>query len=189
MSNLTINFSIKEFRPNGQSSSWIPDFKLQTIFIQELANSLQIIRNMFGKPLIIGNGIRGASDFMRLIEKGYHPSPTSDHFFGNVVPIGAPHRLYPILGHYYSFSVGAADVISDNPMGLFNLAIQLNESGKTSFGQIIHETDPIKKTEWVHFGNKREKFYSEIICNLIGKEKYLYTIDGGITYQPYRAVL
>lgn len=186
MGDITANFSFSEFKPNGETASWKPAFSVQSLMIVELAKNLQIVRNNNGnKPLSINSAVRTASDYSRLLNSGYHPSPVSDHFFGNVVTISKDSPKYKIFGPYYYFSVGAADIHSDNAEELFKTGIALSKSGAVSFGQIIWERDSAKRTEWVHFSNDRSKFYSQIICALVGKEKYLYTTDGGISYKPY----
>lgn len=185
MGDIVKNFSYSEFKPKGSNALWKPSFALQDTMIKTLAQNLQIVRDEWNKPLSINSGVREASDIARLISEGYHTSPISDHFAGNVVPIEIMNPRFKIFGSYYCFSVGAADIHSENAGDLFKLSLSLNRAGKTKFGQIIWEKDPDKKTEWVHFGNNRKDFYSQIICDLIAKGQYLFTIDGGKTYQNY----
>jgi hypothetical protein len=183
--NITPNFSYQEFSPFGSSPSWMPPFTLQDQMIRILAAELQVIRLYWNKPLTITCGVRTAADYSRLLSNGFHPSILSDHYCGNVISIPITDNNYKIFGPYYAFSCGAADISSDDPLSLFQLGIKLNQSGAVNFGQIIHEMDVTSGKNWVHFGNDRTKFFTSTICNMLSKDKYLYSTDGGITYIPY----
>ncbi len=182
MGDITNNFSYYEFRPKGTPRTWKPEFKLQELMIIEMAENLQIVRNALPQTMTINSGVRVPSDYNRLLLAGYYPSPTSDHFYANAVPIELTNTKRKLFGSYYSYSVGAADVkINGNYSDLFNLAIKLNIEEKVYFGQIILESSP-RGSMWIHFGNDPYKFFSAFMCPLITRTTYLTTTDGGKSY-------
>jgi hypothetical protein len=188
MGDLSANISYKELRPSGTPDTWRPSFPLQDLMIKTLAANIQLVINSFSCHVTFSSGVRVADDYNRLVQEGYNPSPTSDHFCGNVVPVDPIKQsdIYKQFGPYYMFSTGAADTIPTvNINDFFKAAIAMNKNGVTNFGQIIHETNPEKKTEWIHLSNNLNSFFSPKVCNLIQRPQYLYTIDGGKTYQVF----
>ena len=188
MGDITNNISYKELRPFGTPDTWRPTFPLQDLMIKTLAKNIQIVLDAAKCHATFSSGVRVASDYDRLIKQGYNPSPKSDHFCGNVVSIDPIKQSdnYKKFGPYYIFAVGAADTIpTKNINDFFKAAVTLNKNGVTNFGQVIHEVDPEKHTEWVHFGNNLNEFFSKSVCDLIQKQQYLYTIDGGKNYNVF----
>jgi hypothetical protein len=188
MGDLTNNISYKELRPFGTPDTWKPAFPLQELMIRNLAKNIQIVIDRVGGHVTFSSGVREASDYNRLVKEGYNPSPKSDHFCGNIVPVDPIQQPdnYKQFGPFYMFAVGAADTIPTIIINdFFNAAVNLNKIGITNFGQVIHEKDPVKKTEWVHLSNNKSTFFSKDICNIDPKSPYLYTIDGGKSYNVY----
>ena len=190
MGDITNNISYHELRPNGTPDTWMPEFPMQKLMLNILAQNIQLVINHFPNcHVTFASGVRTASDYLRLQQSGYNPSPISDHFCGNIVPIDKSlnYDYYKYFGPYYMFSVGAADTIpTTNIMDFFKLAVDLNKQGVTDFGQIIHETDPVKNTEWVHMSNNLNMFYSLRVTSILPpRPPYQYTTDGGKTYQIY----
>ena len=189
MGDLTNNISYSELKPNGSPITWKPEFPIQDLMIKTLAKNIQIVLDTAKCHANFASGVRTSGDYDRLMQLGYNPSATSDHFCGNVVSLDPVKQLakYKQYGSHYMFSVGAADTI---PTGIiikdfFKLAIKLNKAGTTNFGQIIHEIDPDKKTEWVHLSNNMNAFFSKDVCNMFPRPPYQYTVDGGKTYNDY----
>jgi len=192
LSKITQNFFYNEFRPAGAPVTWMPISDYQNILITMLANNLQIVRSSMppGSTMTISCGVRVLSDFNRLVSQGYHPSPTSDHFCGNAVPVDSISDKFKRYGPVYYFSVGAADIIPngmDNDL-LFRMAVQMTLRGVCRFGQIINEQDIKKGTKWVHFSNDYSSIFSSDMVKFLNKQPFLTTIDGGLTYTPYLPV-
>lgn len=182
MGNITKNFSFYEFRPFGTSKSWKPISDYQELLIITLAKELQKVRDLVIKsPMEINSGVREYSDYQRLLDSGYKPSETSDHYFSNVIPIKVNNPKYKIFGKYYIFSVGAVDVEMPNIDDNFKKIIKYDKQGIINFGQIILEKN--NNSKWIHFSNDYNKFFMLNIVKLINKERYLQSLDNGKTYQ------
>ena len=186
MGDITKNFSYSEYRPKGSPKTWMPESDYQQRLIDNHASNLQVVRNELpdGCYMKITSGVRTESDFDRLIAKGYHPSATSDHYCGNIVPISEYSSKYKKYGPLYMFSVGAADV---EPFGikvydLFKLSVKLTREGKCDFGQVIYEKDPITGKEWVHYGASIKDIFSSSIVRFIDRTQFMQSLDGGKTY-------
>jgi len=184
---ITKNFSFYEFGPHGAGVSWMPEFVLRSKMVELLASQLQVVRDEIGVPMVITRGVTTLEDQQRLINKGYFPSPTSDHFFGASVPLDPSNKKYPLVGPSYNFAVGAADCVPKNITirNFFASAVKLNESKKCQFGQIIYEYNPATHAEWVHFGNNPSAFFSPMVTSIVGRSKYMQSLDGGKTYQVF----
>jgi hypothetical protein len=65
----------------------------------------------------------------------------------------------------------------------FKLAMNMTAAGQCKFGQVIYEFNPVGNMEWVHFGNDPTTFFSIPICQMLGRSKFLRSLDGGKTYQ------
>lgn len=184
---ITKNFSFYEFGPHGAGASWMPEFSIRSKMVELLAVQLQIVRDTIGSPMVITRGVTTLEDQQRLKNNGYFPSPTSDHFFGASVPIDQLNKKYATVGPTYNFAVGAADCVPKNVVirDFFASAVNLNESKKCQFGQIIYEYNPVTKAEWIHFGNDPSAFFSPIVISMIGRAKYMQSLDGGKTYQAF----
>jgi len=185
MMKVTDSFWFHEFAPHGADQSWLPQNKIMQLMIKHLAENLQILRSHFENSLFkISSGVRTLIDYQRLKISGYNPSVTSDHYFGQAIPLEPKTDKYNKFGAFYNFGVGAADII---PVGvsaawLFKTAVQFDLEKKVNFGQIIYENNPANGSEWVHFGNDPNLFFQSDVCDFICKRKYLTSNDNGKTY-------
>lgn len=179
---LTKNFKLSEF---GNESSFT---QYQLALVKILANELQNVRDVLNSPNLrnfrvnkdkeigmkITSGLRTQADYIKLVNKGYNPSKTSDHYFGSV-PSDKP-------------TIGAADVVLTNfnndYEGIYKILVYSDPS-YFKFGQIILEYNPSTKNYWIHFGNDPRLVFSESIANVIPRSKYLTSKDNGKTYKPY----
>ena len=156
------------------------------MLIVNLAENLQIVRDKMptGSYMKITSGVRLLSDYDRLRASGYNPSKTSDHNCGVSIPLINGTKKFKKFGETYNFAIGAADIVSIgmSTWDLFKLSFRLTKEGMCNFGQIIYEKNPTNGSEWVHYGNDLEPFYSKKIINMIGRGKFMKSIDGGKTY-------
>jgi len=182
---VTKNFFYYEFGPSRCAKTWIPDNDYQKEMVANLATNLQILRNIIKAPINVTSGARTMTDFYRLQGAGYHPSETSDHFYGVATPIKKGGFKYQKFGPTYNFSTGAADCIPEtiSVKKFFEIAMRAYVDSKVKFGQIIYEKDPVRKVEWVHFSNCYEHYFSEKTVNWLGKKVFLQSLDGGKTYK------
>ena len=93
MGDITPNISYSELRPYGSDPSWKPVSQLQDLMIQTLAKNIQIVIDKLQCHVTFSCGVRVQGDYQRLIKEGYNPSPTSDHYCSNVIPIS------PVTGY------------------------------------------------------------------------------------------
>ena len=90
--------------------------------IVEHANMMQIIRDAHGSAISFNSAVRLPSDYQRLIDAGYNPSPTSDHFFGLPVTIPEKEKVkISKFGSIYTMSSGAVDARSRNIKKLYKI--------------------------------------------------------------------
>lgn len=185
---ITPNFFYYEFRPKARPKTWIPPGEYQRMLLQNLAQNLQIVRSAMPEntSLHITSGLRAPADFARLKKAGYNPSPTSDHNFGNAVPLKINTVKYKKYGPTYNFSVGAADSVpvEMETIDLFHLAIDLTKKKKCRFGQVIYEKNPATGAEWVHFGGDTEYVFSDEIVKFLNRIQFMESLDGGRSYKP-----
>jgi len=188
---ITKNFSFWEFGPKGCDHRWIPEGEYLQILVLDLAHNLQKLRDKANKirkgnvSIHISSGIRTIADHHRLQGAGYHPSQTSDHFYGAAVPLTPGTAKCNKFGANYVFSSGAGDCI---PSGIsvesfFQLAMKMYRRSEVHFGQIIYEHDPIRKSKWVHLSNSYTNYFSDQIVQWLGKKPFLQSLDGGKSYQ------
>jgi len=184
MGDITKNFSFYEYRPKGANKSWLPTSKYMKYLITKHAEMMQIIRDKHRKGITFNSAVRNLSDYKRLLNAGYFPSPTSDHFFGQAIKIPEKEKFkISKFGRFYSFSVGAVDAVSNDIKQLYRDIVSLNKSGDIDSGQIIYESHQDKGWEWIHISTNRHLSFSDGICNLVGKHKYLHTYNGGKSYE------
>lgn len=189
MSNkITDNFYYYEFAPKGSLKSWKPVNKYQKYLIDMLATNLQVLRTDFpkGSFMKVTSGVRTEQDLVRLESQGYHPSKTSDHYFGFAPRIDRYSYKYDRFGPTYNFSSGAADIV---PVGglstqdLFKMAIDYYKSGRVHFGQVIFEYNPRTGVSWVHFSNDYKSLFNSEIVTLLNKKRFLSSNNGGKSYE------
>jgi hypothetical protein len=183
------DFAYAQFKPLASNKDWMPEGEYQKFLVDNLAKNLQVVRSAmpFGCSMQITSGVRTQYDFDRLMELGYRPSETSDHYCGNVVKLPSSSKNIQKFGPYYFFSSGAADIV---PSGadveyLFKLGVSLTKKNLCNFGQIILEEDNSAGKKWVHFSNNYDLIFSKDIVKMLARSKFLTTTDGGKTYTPY----
>ena len=174
---LTKNFKLSEFTKEDLN-------EYQIALIKLLAKNLQIARDLLqeyavdGKnvTVTINSGVRTQSDYERLVNKGYHPSKTSDHFCG-----------YQLLAKP---TMGAADLhIGNCKLSYKEIALKLkewNENTKNDLmlGQVIYEKNPATGAEWIHVGNDWYAIFETDIAKAIDtmRKRYMMSLDNGKTY-------
>lgn len=116
--NLTEHFSLDELTKTNQPFDNTPNIE-QITNLKALANTvLEPLRVKFGKPIIVNSGYR--SEKVNNAVKG---SKTSQHLTGQ-----------------------AADITSSNNKELWDIAVQMVNSGEIKVGQLIDEYD----LKWIH---------------------------------------
>lgn len=185
MMKITNNFWWHEFAPHGAGRDWLPQHKLMQLMLKILAENLQILRSYYSQSIFnVSSGVRSLVDYQRLKAAGYNPSTTSDHYCGQAIPLESGTSKFKKYGSFYTFSVGAADIVPSgiSSMDLFSLAVDFDLKGKVNFGQIIYENNPASGSEWIHFGNDPGLFFQPEVVEFFQRKKYLTSIDGGKTY-------
>lgn len=182
--------------PNFDSSEFIKSGVLNDELIYLLSslcnNVLEPLRSFLNCSLIISSGVRSEEDYQRLINSGYNPSETSDHYYNNPVKILSDEKVKK-WGEYYSAAVGAADII---------LAIGANAAWEkilpyfnkdnhsidlpvpflpVKVGQCIHEFG--NGNDWIHVSNDPHiKFSDDFINKFLNRKCFMYSPDRGVTY-------
>lgn len=178
---LTANFKLSEFIKEDPNP-------YQLALIQKLADNLQIVRDLLQEYAVAGktvgisisSGVRTASDYNRLVNKGYNPSKTSDHFCGLQL-LSKP-------------TIGAADLhITNCKLSYREIAakmIEWNENTKNDLllGQIIYERNPSSGAEWIHASNDWYNVFETDIAKAINtmRKRYLMSLDNGKTYITFK---
>lgn len=137
---------------------------------------------------------RDSEDVTRLISEGYHPSVTTDHFFGEPQEIPATSKNIAKIKKYgkiYTYSVGAVDIVPDIPqtekdfLKYFKMMIRLNIAGTIDAGQIILEKG--KYTYWIHVSNPATLVYDSYFASKLGlhQSKYLLSLNNDGKYKPF----
>lgn len=157
---------------------------------------LQPIRNTDKRVRIdITGPARNSLDVIRLIRQGYHPSVTTDHFFGvpQTIPAIGATNLSKIerYGEIYTYSVGAVDIRPDIPqtltafMGYYRKMVIMNEARDINAGQIILEKG--KYTYWIHVSNPVSLvYYPNFIKEMVlQKSKYLISLNNDGRYKQF----
>lgn len=185
---LSENFYLREFTKLSELDiTAIQKYLLKTL----CKDVLQPIRNFLGCSIRVTSGLRTLEDMQRLKMAGYNPSDTSDHYFGATVPLLRARKIAR-FGGFYSYSVGAADIIPEcgaevafgklkryfNPItGEILLPNQI-----VKVGQLILEYG---NTYWMHASNPALLVYSKKFSQkFLKKSPFLISLDNGKTYQP-----
>ena len=126
-------------------------------------NILDPIREEFGHPILVTSGIRDINVMKGLKEAGYHPSPTTDHSFGDP--------------EFNPFGSGAADI---RPYGqgtcedIFNIAVI---AGHFAAGQVLWEQQGSR--EWVHISNAKTIILQPDVAKMVSSALLIgYGMDG-----------
>ena len=190
MTPVTEHFSWEEF-----SKKPVDDFSPEVFYLLKCLcqNILEPIRKFLGgTPIKINSGIRGNSDHYRLLEQGYFPSETSDHFFGIPVQLRDPSKM-KLYGDMYTLSTGAIDFT--HSMGVENAFNKLLREAnpqegylklngiKIQIGQMILETG--RHSGWIHVSNPPGvKFNKDFYYKVKRRSStFLFSRDSGKTYQ------
>lgn len=113
------------------------------------------------------SGIRDINVMAGLRKAGYHPSPTTDHSFGDP--------------DFNPFGVGAADI---RPYGqgtceaIFNIVVNLANSSRYFWvGQILWERQGSR--EWVHISNAKTILFQPEVARMIASNLVIgYGLEG-----------
>lgn len=177
------HFPIREFTKRDFPKS--PTL-LEQYLLNYIKKNLNIIREFIDSAIIITDCYRDLEKYNRLIEDGYNPSPTSDHFWGQPIPI-LRNRDQNKYGDYYTYSSGAVDFVVPkcDMKEVFNSIIELYKNNYIDIGQCILENNPKTGSEWIHFSNPKNVIYNNKIINAIGLSKYMFlkSNDNGKSYK------
>lgn len=173
---LSKNFVLSEITSLEESSL----SNLQMLMLKNICEEiLEPIREFCSSRIKIRSGMRTLHDYVRLKDQGYHPSETSDHFFGTPITLSNSDKIKK-YGKVYLFSVGAVDIeFLDTKTEEAFLKI-LSRREKFKVGQIILEK---MNSFWIHISNPPTLVFSDrVFTNLLYRQKYLYSLDGGRSY-------
>lgn len=192
MLRLSEHFSFEEF--SGRDHHYVTH--IQMGMMDNLCRViLEPLRKFWGdKSITVASGLRYPSDINALRRKGYNPSETSDHLFGNVIKLRNADKVRR-YGRYYAYSVGAADIVpsigTEEAFQMIipfldtnNNAIKLPDVGAIRVGQFIFEKHG--ESAWIHVSNPVDLIYSFKVAKEITKHRkcFLQSLDGGKTYEP-----
>jgi len=176
-------FSLYEFTRKGFPEKPTP---LEQYLLNGITHTLNIIREDIASPITISDCYRSVDKYHSMVARGYNPSPTSDHFWGQAIPTMRSKDIDK-YGTYYTYSVGAVDfVVSKLDMEIvFKKIINLSKKGEIEIGQCILETNPKRNVKWIHISNSKDYVLNkDLISKLnIAKYKFLRSDDNGKTYQ------
>ena len=178
---MTKNFPLVEF----QRAGFPVDYTIKELFmLQLLADNLQFIRDEINTPMIVTNSYRIREKYMEMLRKGYYPSETSDHFFGQRMPVSNPAKIAK-YGRFFDLSTGAVDFTCADIEKNFRKIVHMAMSGEIKIGQLILESNG--STKWIHISNDPEMFYGIVLANKlpIVRQPYLCSLDGRRTYISY----
>lgn len=179
---MTANFTIKEFKDTGFPFDY--SFK-EMYMLKCLVNTLQCFRDMIGTSINVTGSYRTSMKTLELLSRGYFPSETSDHYFGQRIPVRNPEKISR-YGQYFDLSTGAIDFTCVDIENNFKKMVQASKAGEVKIGQLILESSD--KKIWIHVSNCPKLIYGEALASLIPqRKKYLYSLDGGRTYINYEA--
>jgi hypothetical protein len=170
---LTDNFNSSEFTSVPFAS--LP--KKTQEMIRDMAQMLQAIRNHVSKKLgrsasiTIRSGLRTAEDYLRLQGQGSNPSATSDHYFGQSIPLNKSDpkqsSAFNKYGANYTLSTGAVDIVCNamDTVEFYNTILDMKYGGAIKTGQCLLEK---ANTFWVHLANDPTKYLSASEISLRG---------------------
>lgn len=185
---LSKNFDLgTDFKSHKNQLNPIELFLLKSLCV----DILQPIREFLACPCKITNGVRTLSDYDRLLDAGYYPSETSDHFLGLSVPLRSSKKIAK-FGHFYHYATGAADVVPtigareawDRMRPYFNPTFSTIElpTGTIKIGQFIFEVGT--RFDWLHISNPATLVNSEKFSQkFLSKTPFLVSNNNGKSYQ------
>jgi len=187
-----VYFSKSEFESRGFPK------KPTTLESYLLANLMYYILNpiriKIGMPIMLTDCYRSMAKYRDLKKRGYYPSPTSDHFWAQVIPTTRS-RDVKKFGPQYHFSAGAVDFVcprAGSLVGTFNVIRDLVNKNIIDVGQCILETKYEIKNgkkkmlkQWIHISNPKSLIYTGGFIKDMGiqKTKFLTSDDNGKTYK------
>jgi hypothetical protein len=174
-------FTSKDFPKNPTA--------LEKYMLEQMIRRLNVVRGLISSPIIITDCYRDLDKYNRLIEDGYNPSPTSDHFWGQPIPT-LRDKDQEKYGEHYTFSSGAVDFVAPkyDMEKVFQSIIKLYNNNFINVGQCILEKNPKTGSEWIHFSNPKSTIYSNGLIEAIGisKYKFLRSDNNGKSYKAVK---
>lgn len=170
-------FALSEFEAAGFPVAPTP---LEKFLLKNLVTILDPIREALGFPLHVNDCYRTEAKYQKLMLNGHHPSPTSDHFWGQAMPTSPAQA--PTYGPFFTMGVGAVDL----GVGAADIeaAFAKIRALKLPLGQcILEQSGPSSK--WIHIANPKTLCYSQRVLDAVGlnPHKYMRSRDGGLTYE------
>jgi len=135
-----------------------------------LGNILVPLLPVAGGSFELYDGARELADIARLEALGYHPSKTTDHFFGIMEPTAGAGDVVPKCGAERFF-----EYVKKNTNRAAG-TIVAPSGAVLKVGQIILEKN---RTAWIHISNPRRLFWPKAA----GKTTLLISTDNGKTYR------
>lgn len=171
-------FRISEFTAQGFPENPSAEQRLMLYNLRD--GILNPIRAEISASIIIVDCCRGIAEYNTLIKKGYHPSKTSDHFWGNVITeTGTDGKT--ITSKY---SVGAVDFYCPRrPMDdVFKVVREMAINLQIKPGQVILEKG--FRGKWIHISNPKNLVYADSFIEemRIAKARFLTSSNNGKTY-------
>ena len=180
---MTKNFTIKEFVATGYPEQ---DTLKERFMLDCLVANLQFIRDELNTPIFITNTYRNRSKYLDMLHKGYFPSETSDHFFGQRMPVTNPDKVKK-YGKWFDLSCGAVDFKCADMSTSFKKIVQMSKTGYIKTGQLILEYG--NGSQWIHMSNSPDIIYSAGMAAIIPhRNQYQYSLDGGQNYIEFKEV-
>lgn len=156
---------------------------IQAYLKSKLRDSLNVIREEIGSPIIITDCFRSVARY-RAMKQKYNPSATSDHFWNQAIPV-FKNSDRERFGTHFTMSAGAVDWVApglDMPE-VFDRVLSLAVDEKIEVGQLILERG--RSGYWIHMSNPRALIYRYDILKAAGaiKNRFLKSDDNGKTYK------
>lgn len=181
------------FAKETVEQSWYPGTPTEmqvALWLWQKEHHLNPIRRHVGCPVYLTSCGRTLETFTLLLERGYHPSPTSDHFALQAIPISdsyaAKQQKY---GAIYQWATFASDITGNFDVMDLCRDIYLGKvEGMGDVKQLIAESQLLRgrRVHWVHISVPYSAIYtpeiSKAIMQRYPKEKYLKTTNGA-TYE------
>lgn len=162
--------------------------KMEVFLLQYLFGNLQVIREVAKRSFRISDCRRTITKYESMLLRGYYPSETSDHFWGQKIKTRSAKKKKR-YGPVYECSMGAIDFVpAFKCFEVFELAVRYNKAGMVDFGQIIYEKNPKTGAEWIHISNSPSLLYTKFVIDSFSlkRGKYMITKNGGKTYRIYK---
>jgi len=172
-----------DIRPKGTLKDWVPENSYQQILVDNMLNTLNTIEEYLpkGDKLIIIEGVADPNLITRIEDNEF-----IDHLYGKTIDSFG--KLTNSFGDHFSFSIGAADIRSLKmpSVSFYKFILNLYDRNRIQLGcATLHRGYP-DSGYWVHITNDPYYLYGPSIGSLLRKsEKFIYTDDGGVTFDKY----